>query len=185
MRQFSLRLLLLLSALVAGAPAWASDFAVRFDEAFYLQLPLGTSAGLSHATADGKSVATSGELRDANGATVGLLTVVSADELDAIARVDELSDARGLEPVTSVAFPTLGLEFVAFQDLDHERFFVFEASGADRRGLHPGSKGELLTADGRVGPCFRSWRWAQSPVSAASASTRRVCSIATWRVDDS
>jgi carboxybiotin decarboxylase len=151
MRRFNPRLLLLLSALVAGAPAWASDFAVRFEDSLYLRLPVGTSEGLSHATA--RSGATRGELRDANGALVGRLTVLSADELGSIARID-VPDARGLETATSVAFPPLGLEFVAFEELDHDRFFVIEAGASDRRGLHAGSKGELLTADGRVGALF-------------------------------
>jgi len=147
--------LLLLSALVAGAPAWAAEFAVRFESSDYLNLSAGTSAGISHATADATSAAaTTGELRNSTGDTVGRLTVVFADELDAIARIDELSDARGLEAATSVAFPSLGLEFVTFERLDHERFFLINADAADRRGLHHGSKGELLTTDGRVGALF-------------------------------
>ena len=154
MRRSIPRILLLLTALVAGAPAGAADFAVRFESAHYLRLSVGTSAGLSHATADAQSVATKGELRDATGEAVGRLTVVFADELDAIARVDELLNVRGLASATSVAFPALELEFVAFEWLDHDRFFVIDASAADRPGLHHGSKGELLTADGRVGALF-------------------------------
>jgi carboxybiotin decarboxylase len=151
MRRSNLSLLLLLSALLAGAPGWASDLAVRFEEALYLELPVGTGEGLSPATA--KRAATRGELRDAHGRAVGQFTVLSADEMDAVVRVD-VSDARGLATATSVAFPDLGLEFVAFEELDHDRFFIVEAGAADRPGLHVGSKGELLTSDGRIGALF-------------------------------
>jgi carboxybiotin decarboxylase len=156
MRKACLTVLVLLLAVAASAPARASDFGVRFEDALYLRLAAGTAAGLANAESDTGLGATVGELRDENGATVGRLTIVFADELDSVARVDELASARGLAVATSIAFPDLALEFVSFQELDHERFFVIEVGATDARrlGLHHGSKGELLAADGRIGALF-------------------------------
>jgi carboxybiotin decarboxylase len=146
MKRCGLRVLVIVLVLFAGAPAWASELAVRFEDVFYLRVAVGTSQGVS--------AGAEGELRDADGAVVGRVTVVSADELESLVRAVEPSDPRGVTVATSVALPDLGLEFVPFEELDHERFFAIDSGTNDRGDLHHGAKGELVTEDGRVGALF-------------------------------
>ncbi len=154
MRRAMMKCLFPVMAVAVCASAWGASFPIRFDDALYLRLPVGTSDGIVPGHPGAADTVTLGELRDKDGAVVGRVTVISADESDSVARVDTPQDARGLEAVRSVAFPALGREHLRFDQLDSERFFVIEAGTRDHRALRAGSKGELLTGDGRVGALF-------------------------------
>ena len=150
----ALKCLFLTLALMLCAPAWGATFPVRFEDALYVRLPVGTSEGVFHENLDDARDAAEGELRSAYGLAVGRLTVIAADERDSIARIDGLNQSDGLKAAVSVAFPDLDLELVRFDELEHERFFIIETGTGKHAALHPGSKGQLLTEDGDVGALF-------------------------------
>ena len=91
---------LLLAATAAGATV---SFPVEFDDAaVYLGLHAGSLDGVvagDPAAAPGAAGATRGVLVDRRGRSVGVFTVIRADESDSIARVDSM--APGVTPAAT------------------------------------------------------------------------------------
>ncbi len=150
---------LVMLASIPFAGAAEPDFEITFTDTGYLRLSEGTRAGLTarHVTDDGAIESpTRGTLRDPWGGAVGRFSVVSAGELDAVARIDELEPGRALADADHATIADPEIPFLNFEVLPFERFFAISSGWTDEiAGLASGAKGELLTADGRRGALFR------------------------------
>lgn len=152
---------ILLLAVAAPAPAPASagtSFEVRFDDADYINLPIGTQDGLSHRLFDPRGAViagSTGALRDRNGAVIGRFTVVHAGDQESTARVEELESGFDLSAVDHVSVDDPPVPFLTFRALESGRFFLLDggSSNSDRK-LDHGSKGVLRDAAGRAGALF-------------------------------
>jgi len=141
------------------AAAAEPDFEIAFSDTVYIRLSEGARAGLAarHVADDGAvEPPTRGTLRDPWGGTVGRFSVVSAGELDAVARIDGLAPGRSLGDADHATIAEPEIPYLGFVTLPSDRFFVISSGWADEvGGLDPGAKGELLTASGRRGALFR------------------------------
>ena len=149
---------LVVAVFALSATAVADPFAVRFPVGDVLLLPVGAEDGLRHppqGPEDPRVEPSRGELYDASGAVIGRFTVVWADDLDAVARVDALVDGRGIDDLHHAALPDEGLDHVVPRVDRNGRYVELEAgwsSGDDR--LRHGAKGSLQVATGEVGALF-------------------------------
>jgi oxaloacetate decarboxylase beta subunit len=148
-------------AVVLGGTAAVADtgFPVDFDSAVYLRLFDGSRDGVRHhhLEPDGRQVrASTGVLRDRDGAAVGRLTVVWADELDSIARVDELAPNRSIDQVDHVDLVEPARPFVRFVVEEPGRHFEIPVGWGEAPswGLEHGAKGVLYDRSGEVGAQF-------------------------------
>ena len=153
-------LALITSVLMAPTPATAgTDFEIRFNGSAYIRLPEGSRSGLaSRRPSDDGSILppSKGTLRSWNGEIIGHFTVVFAGELDAVARIDEMSPGMGPGDADHVAVDSPEIAFLTFEELPSDRHFVISNGWSDGiDGLDPGAKGELLDNDGRRGALFQ------------------------------
>ncbi len=152
-------ILLLAVAGLAPAPASAgTTFALRFDDADHISISRGARHGLEHHRLDSHGVtipASTGTLRDRNGAVVGRFTVVYAGDQESTARVEDLEPGFDLSAVDHVAVEDPQIPFLTFRALEPGQFFHLDRGSRNSTGrLEHGSKGVLRDSQGRVGALF-------------------------------
>jgi oxaloacetate decarboxylase beta subunit len=150
---------LVVIVLVATVVESGTRFGIRFDDARYLTFSKGSRHGISHhhLAADGREVAaTTGTLRDRTDTVIGTFTVVWADQLDSVARVDALDPGLSLESVDHISISEPAFPFLIPQPAASARYFVIERgwNDGDAADLRHGAKGILRTADGETGAQF-------------------------------
>ncbi len=145
------------AAILAAAPAAADTIPVRFDDARYFTLRVGTDDGLVHArrSGEGATEPTTGSLHDRRGDVVGRFRVVWADELDSVARVESLQPGMRLEEVHHASTDQPSLRYLTIHPEPADRFAILETGWSDgARAVEHGDKGELLDAAGDQGALF-------------------------------
>jgi carboxybiotin decarboxylase len=149
---------LITTCLAAVAAAGERSFAVRFNDAMYVSIPRGEDDGLSHRHHDSHGTivpATTGTLRDRNGAVLARFTVVAAGDRQSVARVHDLAQDVVPSDADHAAVDDPEIPFATFQVLDSDRYFTIERGRSDQGvALRVGAKGVLRDASGNVGALF-------------------------------
>jgi len=162
-KRISLLVLVLVGwVLMVSAPLTATadpDFEIRFTDDSYIRLPEGSRSGLT-ARRPGKDGAilppSKGTLRRWNDEVIGRFTVIFAGELDAVARIDELSTGAHPSDADHATIDNPEIAFLTFEELPSDRYFAIMNGWTDQIvGLDPGAKGELLDEDDQRGALFR------------------------------
>mgnify|MGYP006289905383 CR=1 FL=1 len=141
---------------LAAASAAAVPLPVEFVDTPHLRLVTGTRDGVIHdpeGYGGEHDEATHGLLHRRDGTVIGGFTVVFADELDSVARVDRLRRPHSLEEVEHLSIPDLKMPFLKFEALPADRFF--HLTPAPGSPLEHGATGDLLDDAGEVAAQFQ------------------------------
>jgi len=136
-----------------------TGFGIRFDDARYITFAKGSRHDISHhyIDEDGHEITpTRGTLRNRDDLVIGSLTVVWADQLDSVARIDTLAPGAAIETVHHVTISEPAFPFLIHQPAPPDRYFVIDRgwNDSDTGDLRHGAKGVLRTAGGETGAQF-------------------------------